>query len=325
MKRFIMVSLFVWIATAGAAQTTPLPQYRVLKISTAKNAAEEWNAAADQGYRVLFEGRLAVMHLEATPPDTYRYAALPDRDLRDTFLNAVNQQGAFGYAWVKGTQMLEKLPDPHAYEYSIVEGFAPGTRHTSHDTLLAQGFAPVGRFGSVPIFMRDTTVDTPALNRAKNLHSIAGASPGKLFKQINTLAAQGYRYRSVEIADDGRHTIMEFCDAGCGGPFEYKRFEVKDAEQLEKALNDLASDGFRIVRDSLDWEPYLVERPSRRPLSSGSACSYRVSEAKDVATVEEFLNTAAQDGFVPVGFVARTGWTINAFIVAERQPASLPH
>lgn len=324
-KRMIIAVLFACIAGVAVAQTAPLPQYKVLKSSTAKNAASEWNAAADQGYRFLFEGRLAVMHLEATAPDTYRYAALPDRNLRDTFLNALNQQGAFGYAWINGTHMLEKLPHPHVYEYAIVEGFAAGTRHTSHDSLIAQAFAPVGRFGSVPIYVRDTTIDSPATSPQSVTRFIDRLNPGKTFKQISALAAQSYRYRSDELTDSGTRIAMDLCDNACGGPFEYRRFEGKDAAQIEKTLNDFASDGYRIVRASLDWEPYLVERPARHPVSSPATFSYRVSEAKDAATIEQFLNTTAQDGFVPVGFLAHIGWTASIFIVVERPPASPPH
>jgi hypothetical protein len=320
MNRIATAILFVSIATAAPAQTAP--QYRVLRGSTARNAASDWNAAADQGYRVLFEGRLAVMHLEASAPHTYRYAALPDRNLRDTFLNALNQQGAFGYRWVKGTRMLEKLPDPHVYEYEVVEGIATGTRRTSRDSLVSQGFAVVGRFGSVPVFMRDTTLDAPGANIPDNLRFADGPTPGKLLKQIGALAAQGYRYRFNEPADAGSHTVMQLCDSACGGPFEYRRFEVKNAPQVEKTLNDLASDGYRIVPGSLEWEPYLVERPAARP--NRPACSYRVSAGKDADAVEQFLNTAARDGFVPVGFVVHIGWTADVFIVAEKTPASSP-
>jgi hypothetical protein len=321
MKRIAIAILLAWIAAAALAQTAP--EYRILKASTAKNAASEWNAAADQGYRVIFEGRFALMRLEASAPDTYRYASLPDRNLRDTFLNALNQQGAFGYRWVRGTRMLEKLPDPHVYEYAIVEGFTLGARRTSNGSLLSQGFTFAGRFGSIPIYMRDTTADPSAADLMSNVRFADGSTSGKLFKQIAALAAQGYRFRSLEPTDSGRHAMMQFCDAACGGPFEYRRFEVKDAAQVEKALNDLASDGYRIVPGSLEWEPYLVERPAAR--SDRRTCSYRVSAAKDADSVEQFLNTAARDGYTPVGFVAHAGWTFDVFIVAERPPASSPH
>jgi hypothetical protein len=324
MKRKFATGLVFIFAISTVAQSV-VPQYKVVKSSTAKNAADEWNEAADQGYRVLFEGRFAVMHLEAGKPDTYRYAALPDRNLRYTFLNALNQQGAFGYAWVKGTQMLEKLPDPHVYEYAIVEGFAAGTRHASHDSLLSQGFVPIGRFASVPIYLRDTTIDSPAANPQSDTRFIDRVTPGKIFKQINALAKQGYRYRTDELTDSGTRIAMDFCDKACGGPFEYRRFEGKDAAQLERALNDFAADGYRVVGASLDWGPYLVERPAGRLVSSGAGFSYKVSEAKEVGAVEQFLNTAAQDGFVPVGFLAHIGWTATIFIVVERPPASPPH
>ena len=69
MKRMAASCPLLCLAASAAAQPTPLPRYKVVRNSTAKGAAEEWNAAADQGYRLLFESRLAVMRLDAAPPD----------------------------------------------------------------------------------------------------------------------------------------------------------------------------------------------------------------------------------------------------------------
>jgi hypothetical protein len=73
MKRILCTFVSFLVAAVVVAQPGVLPRYKVVPHSGAKNAAERWNAAADQGYRFLFEGRLAVMALDARPPDTYRY------------------------------------------------------------------------------------------------------------------------------------------------------------------------------------------------------------------------------------------------------------
>lgn len=232
-----------------------------------------------------------------------------------------------GYAWVKGASILQKLPHPHVYEYDIVEGFSLGARRKSRDALLSQGFAAVGRFGSVPIYMRDTVLELTLTSGSgqRDIRFLDRSNKRKFLKQVSALAAQGYRYRSAELTDSGQAMTMERCDSACGGPFEYRTFDVKNAEQLERTLNDLARDGFRVVADSLDWMPYLAEgnSPSSTNAGGGSAesgtsYSYRVANARDAESLEQFVNTAAKDGFQPVGFAAHVGWTAEIFIIVEK-------
>ena len=310
MKRVLAGLLMLGAVIGVTAQSATLSRYKVLPGSTAKNAAEQWNGVAGQGYRFLFEGRLAVMRRDAEPPDTYRYLAVPDRNLRNTFLNALNQQGAFGYGWVKGAQMLEKLPHPHVYEYTVVEGIAAKKRKDSRDELLAQGFVPVGRFGTVPIYMRDATVDPSPTGADHEKRVLQQPTQDRLRKEIDKAAALGYRFGHVELTDSGEGVVMEASDA----VFEYLSFDVKDAAQLERALNDLGASGFRVVGESLAHSIALAERgPDHR-----MAYTYKVVEARDAAALEEFLNSADQDGFTPVGFAAHIGWTATVFIVVEK-------
>jgi hypothetical protein len=301
------------------AQNIGRPKYKVVKGWPPAKAVEPMNAAADQGYRVLFTGRLAVMRLDTAPPDTYRYQVIPDENRRANMLNALNQQGALGYAWLKDTPMLEKAPYPRNYEYEVVTGFTTKSRDRAYDAALEQGFQLMAERPSGLIMMREVGNVHPAEHQ-KPIRIADALRMGNLMKDITKLAAQGYRYRSHEASQKGggKAVAMEACDSECGGPFEYRSFDVNDAAQLERDLNLLGTEGFRVVPQSLGWEPYLAERPAKHT----QTFLYRVVEAQDESTAEKGLNAGDRDGFVPLNFAAHVGWNVHVFVVMEKVTAA---
>ena len=277
------------------------------------------NAAADQGYRLLFTGRLAVMRLDSAPPETFRYQVIPDEGRRAQLLNALNQQGALGYGWRKDTPFLEKAPHPRNYEYEVATGFTEASRHRSYEAALEQGFDTMQERPAGTVMMREVS-DTHPVQYPKPVRIADALRGSNLMKEISKLAAQGYRYRasSASKKGGGRAVEMEWCDPKCGGPFEYRIFDVKDAAQLEHDLNQLGTDGFQVVLKSLGANTELVERPA----THSQTFVYRVMEAPDESTTEQALNAADRDGFVPLGFTAHVGWNVHVFVVMEKATAS---
>jgi len=301
------------------AQDVSLPKYKVVKGYPPNEAAAPMNAAADQGYRLLFAARLAVMRLGAAPPDTYRYLPIPDAGGQASFLNALNQQGALGYSWVEESTMLEKAPHPRNYEYKTLEGLKQKSRDRSYQSLLEQGFHVVAERGFGPVFMREVGDTRPAEspNSVRVVDALRTSNP---MKDISELAARGYRYRGHEVSKKaaGKAVSMEQCGSACGGPLEYRAFNVNNSGQLEKDLNLLGRDGFHVVPRSLGFPPYLAERPAKHAQSY----SYRVIDATDERATEQSLNAADREGFVPLGFAAHVGWNVHVFVVLEKAMVS---
>lgn len=292
----------------------PLPQYRVVKSWPVKQAIPALNEAASQGYRALLLGKLAVMRLDTEPPEIYRYMAIPDAGIFATFMNAVNQQGAFGYRWMANAELMEKEPHPRNYEYETIEGFKASTRDQSRRSLVQRGFVSVGAFNTRPIFMHELDSAPPA-HPERQSKFLDMASEKKTFKEITKLAQQGYRYIGPDYPANGYGLRMEICDESCGGPFEYRKVEVKDVEQLQGDLNKAAKKGFRLVPSSFVWPPELLERgPDHTP-----RFEYRVGSADDATATEQFINAGDRDGFVPVTFAAHVGWTVHAVVILERK------
>ena len=301
--------------TEGAmAPSEALPRYRVVKASPAMKATSAVNQAAEQGYRMLLISAQAIMRRDAEPPDTYRYMAVPASGLLSSFLNTLNQQGAFGYGWKAGTHWLEKEPHPHNYEYQIITGFKIKTREDSRSALLQQGFAPVGLFGNQIVFMRELG-NTAAVASERSTRWLDMTSEKRTMNEINRGAREGYRLAPGDISPKGFIQMrMDPCDAACGGPFEYRKIEVKESDQLERDLNTLAREGFRVVPESFGWHPYFMERGTDHK----QHFAYRVGTADEETVTEQFLNEGDRDGFVPVTFATHVGWLMHSFIVLEK-------
>lgn len=309
--------LLLGSASLLGSQNSPLPKYRVIKGYPPRDNAAAINAAADQGYRLLFAYNFVVMRLEATPPDTYRYAPLP-RSGEPASLNALNQQGALGYGWSERADILEKQPHPRNYEYRMPEGFTGKALDRSREALLDQGFQVVRDFGASAMLMHEIGSTLPGTH-PKRVRLADALRKDNVMKNVSELAAQGYRYRSPALSKrgGGKAVAMEECDATFSGPFEYRSFDVKDGEQLERDLNALGHDGFRVAPKSLAWTPHLAEHSTRQ----SQVFVYRVIPASGDSTMEESLNELDRDGFIPLG-VAYVGWNLRPYLVLEKATVS---
>ena len=54
------------------------------------------------------------------------------------------------------------------------------------------------------------------------------------------------------------------------------------------------------------------------------AFTYRVLASKDAAQLEQGLNAANQEGYTPLDFVWRVGWTAEGFLVLEKETMVSP-
>ena len=319
MRHTIAVCL-LFSAAFLTAQNPTLAKYKVLKVDVRRDVTAV-NEAADQGYRLLFSYRFAVMRLDTVPPDTYRYLPIPEGRGRSSLLNALNQQGALGYRIVAEKGVLEKEPHPHNYEYRGAEGFTRNARNSSYASLQMMGFQPISDLSSEQLVVREIGEEHPA-PRPKPVRVIDAIRQSKLLEHMAELAAEGYRYRGPQFSEKGGgHAVaMEICESTCGGPFEYRSFDVDTAPQLERDLNKLGSEGFHVVPRSMDFAPHVAERPANHT----QTFTYRVIDASDEAVLAKELNQADLDGFVPLGGAAHVGWSVRVFMVLEKLTSATP-
>jgi hypothetical protein len=107
--------------------------------------------------------------------------------------------------------------------------------------------------------------------------------------------------------------MLQKCDQDCGGPFEYRYFDVHDMNQLVEELDKQGKEGFRVVPQALPLRPHVLERAV-----TTETYAYHAVKVKEAEELEQTLNSRDQEGFVPIGYVWRVGWTADAFLVLEK-------
>jgi hypothetical protein len=326
--KLLLRSLFL-LAAALHAQTAR-PKYTVLKTENRDAYYTQLNQLADQGYRVLAMSKYTVLRLEATPPDTYRYLRMEVKGGPTQFTNWINEQGAHGYRWRSGTGLLEKSPHPHNYEYSTAGRSKYGSsRPADLSAMVEQGYRPLAPISfqhslgpptGEDFFERD--LDQPASAQVPySGTAIAIADGGRaatVMKRINELAQKGYRFDGPHNLQrvDYMSVMMEKCPAECSGRYEYRYFDAKSQEQVERDLNALGKDGFRVVPSGLTWRPHVLERDTR----GKQTFAYRVLNPTDAADLEQHLNAADAEGFAPLEFVWQRGFsTAQGFLVLQKE------
>ena len=64
----------LFLALSLHAQTSAPPKYTVISPKQGEDFLATLGQLSDQGYRVIVGGKYLILRLDATPPDTYRYA-----------------------------------------------------------------------------------------------------------------------------------------------------------------------------------------------------------------------------------------------------------
>jgi hypothetical protein len=325
--------LILFLACSLSAQVAQSPKYKVVKAEKPEQTVAALNALADQGYRLILPGPMFILRLETAPPDTYRYIPVDFKGGPVEFLNWLNEQGARGYRWVPwpGADVMEKEPHPRNYEYASPSphSFHFGRAKTDElSSLVSQGYHParlawfsvaIGSPWRELFFEREMgakseperTVDAKAVEIADAMRA------GNVMKQVDALAKKGYRYLGpcTSQKGGGLAAMMQKCGQDCGGPFEYRYFDVRDTGQLDKQLSEQGKEGFRVLPHSLMTRPHVLERAAAKK----ETYAYHVLPSKDLVALEKELNGSGQDGYEPIGYVAHMGvWTGETLLLLEK-------
>ncbi|HMK23992.1 MAG TPA: hypothetical protein VK466_16780, partial [Terriglobales bacterium] len=138
-----------------------------------------------------------------------------------------------------------------------------------------------------------------------------------IIKQANDLARKGYRFVAPHESNKGGGIalMVKKCPEDCSGRYEYRYFDAKNVEQVERDLNALGKDGFRVVPSALQQRPHILERDTK----AKQAFTYRALDPADASSLEHLINAADAEGFVPLDFVWHAGWTAQGYLVLEKE------
>lgn len=329
----VMRSLIPLILIVSLQAQDNLPKYSVLKTECGDVCLASLNQLADRGYRVLAVGKYAILRLDATPPDTYHYLRVEVKGGPAKFTNWINEQGAHGYRLLLPAGLLEKAPHPRNYEYRNSPHGSGPSKGRELSSVVQDGYRPSGIvpfsniFGTTAEVYFEREVGRPAVASPQVATAIEVADAMRadnVMKRVDELAQQGYRFLSPHLSNKGGGiaVMMEKCPDNCAGRYEYRYFDAKDATQVERDLNALGKDGFRVVRAALMWRPHLLERDTHEKRTF----SYRALEASDAESLQRSLNSAAEEGYTPIDFVWHVGLTLQRtfFLVLEKETTASP-
>ena len=196
----------LFLALSLHAQTSAPPKYTVISPKQGEDFLATLGQLSDQGYRVIVGGKYLILRLDATPPDTYRYARLEVNGGLAQFTNWINDQGAHGYRWLPGTGLLEKAPHPHNYQYTNAAGGALGpARGRELSFLVEDGYHPtemvffshaIGGTTNQMFFERELgpSGQVQGFRFGDEVQLADAMRTSKVMEHVNQLAAKGYRF-----------------------------------------------------------------------------------------------------------------------------------
>ncbi len=333
----VMLGVVALGQVAKPAEGAGLPsKYKLLKAGAADAFVSDLNAAADKGYRLIAAGPFYVLRLESAPPETYRYIKIAEGGGPVKFLNWLNEQAARGYRMVPFSGVMEKAPHPRNYEYVSAGHTAMGdpVKASALSYLVGQGYVPLqpaafsgllGSYSAEFLMEREVGAKPKTPVTVPDQIQIADAMKAdNVMKHVDEDAKNGYRYVGPYVSRKGGGIalLMEKCDESCGGTFDYRYFDAKDTAQMERDLNANGKEGFRVIAAGLRQRPHIMERKT----GDKTTFAYRVLTTKDkeLAEAEKALNAAAEEGFVPLGYVWRIGWTAEGYLILEKATAASP-
>jgi hypothetical protein len=317
--------ILLLLTSSLSAQVAPAPKYKVVKGGKIATV----NALADQGYRLLVPGQVFIMRLDSAPPDTYRYLAMNLEGGPAQFLNRLNEQGARGYRWVPGGGVVEKEPHPKNYEYSFIApprpSFSGKIDPETISSLIGQGYRPVdsvffpaliGPGGTETLFQREVAAKANSIPTSEGweIETVHAAREANILKQLNALGKKGYRYLWRYYSAGGVWDWTKKCIPECEPEFEYRNFDIHDVDQLAKELNEQGKGGFRVVPEALRSRSHLLESVG----GENETYAYHLLRVKDPEPLEQALNAPEQEGYMPIGYVWRVGWTGDEFLLLEK-------
>jgi len=318
-RSLVTLGCFVLLQVCSlSSQVAPVPRYRVLKTGKSqKQTVDALNALAGQGYRLILPSfSVQILRLETIPPEIYTYIAV-DVDLRSPvdFVNRLNQQGKRGYRWVPELglgEVMEKKPHPINYEYESPSAQSlnfGGTKLVS--SLVSQGYHPLSSLTASfswqqVIFEREKGAKSK-LGRAvdwKKVQIAEGAGGGSWMQQVGALAKSGYRYLCPWTSQKANWlaSMMQKCDQDCGGPYEYRYFDLHDIGQFDEKLSAQGREGFRVLPQTLESVFPVLEHDTAKT----ETYTYHVLPSKDLVALEQELNGKEQEGYEPIGYLSES-------------------
>lgn len=139
-------------------------------------------------------------------------------------------------------------------------------------------------------------------------------------KEIDETAAQGYRIVVGSPTSGSEMALFLSHDGTVEAPFKYKLLATTRTGTMEKELNDMAADGYRLIPSTMIAKKQMfggieivviMERPPRVK----KQFEYKLLATTRTSTLQKEVTEAKDAGFIVVGMVSRD----EHIVVMERE------
>lgn len=352
----------MWAQQATAKAGLDLTQrYLLLATSRTSTMQQELNEAAGAGYRVLGGCRTGggeltlLLEKVAQPPDVYGYKLLATQ-LTSTMQKELDEVATQGFRLLPRTMMggeteivlvLEKAPGQSMpSHYLLLATKRTGTLQSEMKQAAEQGYQVVGvvsrkehmvilekpaqRSGEVP--MEPPVRPKPDMPDRYLL--LATERTSTMQKELDKAAKVGHRILAGSSTSETE--IMMLMERAVQPPktFEYKVLATNKGSTMQKELNEVAANGFRLRRETVTgkrgtgggWRSIargvnvggmgtfgIVAAPDEivsvveRAPDSSQRYRYLVLDTMKTSTMQQELSKAAQEGYAVAAMVGSPG------------------
>jgi len=144
-------------------------------------------------------------------------------------------------------------------------------------------------------------------------------------KEIDQMAAQGYRILVGSPTSGSEMAVFLSFDATIADPYKYKLLATTRTGTMQKELNEAAADGYRLIPSTMIAKAQflggveivmILERPPRVTRQY----EYKLLATSRTSTLQKEVTEAKNEGFVIVGMVSRG----EHMVVMERERDAKP-
>ena len=144
-------------------------------------------------------------------------------------------------------------------------------------------------------------------------------------KEINEMAAQGYRILIGAPTSGSEMTLFLSLDGTVADPYSYKLLATTRTGTMQKEMNESADAGFRLIPSTMIPKKGFIGGVEivmimERPPKVRRKYEYKLLATNRTSTLQKEVSEATAAGFLIVGMVNRD----ENMVVMERERASTP-
>ncbi len=152
---------------------------------------------------------------------------------------------------------------------------------------------------------------------------LATTKTSTMQKEIDQAATLGYRILVGSPADRSEMVLFLSKDGTVAEPFQYRLLATTRTGTMQKELNEVAADGFRlipstmIVKNQMFMGPELVAILEKTPRTD-RRFEYKLLATTKTSTLQKEVTEARNEGYAIVGMLSRD----EHMVVMEREKTS---